>query len=213
MTSRRHRVPSREIHERSTAGTSQVSKRSADRKLALHRQLGAGSSVAGRCILQIMRGPGRRGLLPGVLAQIKRRTARRHSSAPAQGNTPISAGFSRLPADRGPCVGQTGRPPGIAGGLAGSSPRTLGHRHPGASGSVNRSSCPDSVRHMSVTTAMQGHTAAHHDTQRDNSKAARKPGYAQATNRFRRWWQVLGSNQRLSRRVLQTACSDAAICH
>jgi len=70
-----------------------------------------------------------------------------------------------------------------------------------ASGSVNRSLRPDSVRHMSVTTAMQRLTTAHHDTQRDNSKASREPGYAQATGRFRRWWQVLGSNQRrLSRR-------------
>jgi hypothetical protein len=66
---------------------------------------------------------------------------------------------------------------------------------------VNRSSCPDPVRHMSVTTAMQGRTAAHRETQRDNTKAAREPRYAQATGRFRRWWQVLGSNQRrLSRR-------------
>src|SRR5450759_5862893 len=81
------------------------------------------------------------------------------------------------------------------------SPRTVGHRNPGASGSVNRWLRPDSVRHMSVTTAMRGLTAAHHDTQRDNNKAAREPGYAQATDRFRRWWQVLGSNQRrLSRR-------------
>jgi hypothetical protein len=48
---------------------------------------------------------------------------------------------------------------------------------------------------------MQGRTAAHRETQRDNAKAAREPGYAQATGRFRRWWQVLGSNQRrLSRR-------------
>ncbi len=70
-----------------------------------------------------------------------------------------------------------------------------------SSGSVNRWFRPDSVRHMSVTTAMQRLTAAHHDTQRDYSKAAREPGYAQATGRFRRWWQVLGSNQRrLSRR-------------
>src|ERR1019366_739940 len=54
---------------------------------------------------------------------------------------------------------------------------------------------------MSVTTAMQGLTAAHHETQRDSSKKAREPGYAQATGRFRRWWQVLDSNQRrLSRR-------------
>ncbi len=76
----------------------------------------------------------------------------------------------------------------------------------GASGSVNRWLRPDSVRHMSVTTAMQRLTVAHHDTQRDSTKTAREPGYAQATGRFRRWWQVLGSNQR--RRmpaVLQTA--------
>ena len=66
---------------------------------------------------------------------------------------------------------------------------------------MNRLLRPDSVRHMSVTTAMQGLTAAHHDTQWDCSKAAREPGYAQATGHFRRWWQVLGSNQRrLSRR-------------
>jgi hypothetical protein len=69
------------------------------------------------------------------------------------------------------------------------------------SGSVNRSLRPDSVRHMSVTTARQGLPAAHHDTQRDKRKKAREPGYAPVTGRFRRWWQVLGSNQRrLSRR-------------
>jgi hypothetical protein len=37
---------------------------------------------------------------------------------------------------------------------------------------------------------MQGLTAAHHDTQRDNNEAAREPGYAQATGRFR-WWRQL----------------------
>jgi hypothetical protein len=51
---------------------------------------------------------------------------------------------------------------------------------------VNRLLGPDSVRHMSVTTAMQRLMVAHHDTQRDNSKAAREPGYAQARGRFRR---------------------------
>jgi hypothetical protein len=40
---------------------------------------------------------------------------------------------------------------------------------------MNRLLRPDSVRHMSVTTAMQGLTAAHHDTQRDSSDAARDP--------------------------------------
>ncbi len=73
--------------------------------------------------------------------------------------------------------------------------------NPGASGSVNRLLGPDSVRYMSVTTAMQWLTAAHHETQRDRSKVAREPGYAQATGCFGWWWQVLGSNQRrLSRR-------------
>ena len=101
----------------------------------------------------------------------------------------------------GSCVGPDRRPPVIVRGVAGSSQRTVGHRNPGASGSVHRLLGPDSVRYMSVTTAMQRLTAAHHDTQRDNSKAAREPGYAQATGRIRRWWQVLGSNQRrLSRR-------------
>jgi hypothetical protein len=66
---------------------------------------------------------------------------------------------------------------------------------------VNRWLRPDSVRHMSVTIAMQGLTAAHHETQRDKRKTAREPRYAQARGCFRRWWQVLGSNQRrLSRR-------------
>ena len=86
-----------------------------------------------------------------------------------------------------------------------------------ASGSVNRLLRPDSVRHMSVTTAMQGHTTAHHDTQRDNSRAAREPGYAQATGRLCRWWQVLGSNQRrLSRRFYSPSLlaeADAAGQH
>src|ERR1017187_1495140 len=43
-------------------------------------------------------------------------------------------------------------------------------RNKGASGSVNRWLRPDSVRHMSVTTAMQGLTATHHETQRDKSE-------------------------------------------
>ena len=77
----------------------------------------------------------------------------------------------------------------------------MNHHNGGASGAVNRWLRPDSVRHMSVTTAMQGLTAAHRETQRDNRKMAREPGYAQARGRFRWWWQVLGSNQRrLSRR-------------
>jgi hypothetical protein len=135
---------------------------------------------------------------PGVAAQMKRHGARRRNSEPVPDDTRYQQGLSRLPTD--PADHAWARPsahqrffpgPGADGG----------HRDPRASGSVNRSSSPESVRHMSVTTAMQGLTAAHHDTRRDKSKTARAPGYAQATGRFRWWWQVLGSNQRrLSRR-------------
>ena len=65
-------VPSREVHERSTAGTSQVSKRSAKTGAATAKPR-AGSTMAGRCLL--------------------------HSSAPVHGDTPVPAGFSRRPAD------------------------------------------------------------------------------------------------------------------
>jgi hypothetical protein len=77
----------------------------------------------------------------------------------------------------------------------------MNHHHGGASGAVNRWLRPNSVRHMSVTTTTQRLTAAHHETQRDKTEKAREAGDPQLTGRFRRWWQVLGSNQRrLSRR-------------
>src|ERR1700685_1139319 len=79
--------------------------------------------------------------------------------------------------------------------------RAAQHRNPGASGAVNRLLRPDSVRHMSVTTATQRLTAAHQETQRDKTEKTREAGDPQLTGRFRRWWQALGSNQpRLSRR-------------
>ncbi len=53
-----------------------------------------------------------------------------------------------------------------------------------ASGSVNHWLRPDSVHHMSITTA-QGRAAAHHETQRDDTKTARETGYPQLTERFR----------------------------
>jgi hypothetical protein len=87
-------------------------------------------------------------------------------------------------------VGYAWANPGIAGDLPGLWQPVTGGRMIAAteesSGSVNRWLRPDSVRHMSVTTAMQGLTAAHHDTQRDKRKKAREPRNAQATGRFRR---------------------------
>ena len=70
-----------------------------------------------------------------------------------------------------------------------------------ASGSADRCFGPDAVRYMSVTIATPCPTAAHHDTRRDKKETARRAAFPQPAGRFRRWWQVLGSNQRrLSRR-------------
>ncbi len=95
----------------------------------------------------------------------------------------------------------TGRQPAIAPALGGLSTEDGGPSKSGASGAVNRLLRPDSVRHMSVTTATQRLTAAHHETRRHNNKKARETGKTQLTGYLCRWWQVLGSNQRrLSRR-------------
>ena len=70
-----------------------------------------------------------------------------------------------------------------------------------ASGYTHRSFGPDAVRYMSVTTATHRPTVTHADTRRDKKKTARRAAFPQRAGRFRRWWQVLGSNQRrLSRR-------------
>ena len=62
-------------------------------------------------------------------------------------------------------------------------------------------SAPRPVRYTSVTTLTPRTTAARIETTRDKKKTARYAAYMQRTGRFRRWWQVLGSNQRrLSRR-------------
>jgi hypothetical protein len=96
-------------------------------------------------------------------------------------------GAPRLPADSvGHAWARPGSPGDPAPGWRAPYPGRSTSETGGTSGSVNRSLRPDSVRHMSVTTAMQGLTAAHHETRWDNSKAAREPGYAQATGRFRR---------------------------
>ena len=58
---------------------------------------------------------------------------------------------------------------------------------------------------------MYAHTAIHRpavtyiDTRRDKKETARLAENTQLAGRFRRWWQVLGSNQRrLSRRFCST---------
>ena len=70
-----------------------------------------------------------------------------------------------------------------------------------ASGYTHRSFRPDAVRYMSVTTATHRPTVTHPDTWRDKNETARRAAFSQRAGRFRRWWQVLCSNQRrLSRR-------------
>ena len=60
---------------------------------------------------------------------------------------------------------------------------------------------PTPVRHASVDTATQRPAARQDDTTRDREETARLAENFQLAGRFRRWWQVLGSNQRrLSRR-------------
>ena len=76
-----------------------------------------------------------------------------------------------------------------------------GPSDPKASGYTHRSFRPDAVRYMSVTTAMHRPAVTHADTRRDEKETARRAAFPQPAGRFRRWWQVLGSNQRrLSRR-------------
>jgi hypothetical protein len=70
-----------------------------------------------------------------------------------------------------------------------------------ASGYTHRSFRPDAVHHMYATTATHRPIVTHPDTRRDKKKTARRAAFPQPAGRFRRWWQVLGSNQRrLSRR-------------
>ena len=78
-----------QMHPRSARGR---------RKLARTGQLEAGLSAAGRCSLQSIRRPGRRGLLPAC--QLKR-------------YPDLSRVLATVRQSRGPCVGQTLDPPVI----------------------------------------------------------------------------------------------------
>jgi hypothetical protein len=71
-------------------------------------------------------------------------------------------------------------------GVGGFFTKDGGPWNPGASGALNRLLRPESVRHMSVTTATQRRTAAHHETQRDKTQKARETRKTQFTDRFRR---------------------------
>ena len=62
------------------------------------------------------------------------------------------------------------------------------------------------VRYASVDTATRGSTTLQDDTHRDRAETARIAENSQLAGRFRRWWQVMGSNhRRLSRRFYSWA--------
>jgi hypothetical protein len=81
-------------------------------------------------------------------------------------------------------------------------PRTMSVAVRGKADGAHRPSARHGrVRYTSVDTATQRSTALQGDTRRDKKKTARRAAFPQQAGRFRRWWQVLGSNQgRLSRR-------------
>jgi hypothetical protein len=135
----------------------------------------------------------------------RRRCDRSGTSGPASGGR---TGGTRLPADLATGAGRAQELP-VTSRLQRALHRPDDYPCQGASGSVNRCFCPDAVRHVSVTIAIQRPAAAHRDTRRDISQTPRAPENPQATGRFRWWWQVLGSNQRrLSRRFYrETAVS------
>jgi hypothetical protein len=82
-----------------------------------------------------------------------------------------------------------------------------------SSGYAPRSLAPIPVRYASVDPATQRPTALQGDTPRDREETPHQRENSQLAGRFRRWWQVLGSNQRrLSRRfyspiLLPKACA------
>jgi hypothetical protein len=72
----------------------------------------------------------------------------------------------------------------------------------------HRSRAPIFVRYASVDGATQRSTALQGDTRRDRAETARIAENSQLAGHNRRWWQVLGSNQRrLSRRFYRPPSS------
>ena len=127
------------------------------------------------------------------------RTAALATSAPAFPGPPRSPGNHP-----GPQPGTRGCTPGPAARVK---PGTRRRRGPSvavretADGAHRPSWRTNPVRYASVDTATHRPAVTHRDTRRDKKETARLAENSQLAGRFRRWWQVLGSNQRrLSRR-------------
>jgi hypothetical protein len=88
----------------------------------------------------------------------------RRGTSEGSGRRPALGRVLHLSPARGPCVGQIRGSP-MGSGLASRLTESwVNYQNPGASGSVNRSSRPDSVRYMSVTTAAQRRLLTDDDT-------------------------------------------------
>jgi hypothetical protein len=153
-------VPSREVHERSTAGTSQVSKRSAE--TGAHRPAGS----------RLIRGRSLHSAAHPQTRQARPAARRGQSKAiPRYQRIPMGHGWVRL------SIHQLS-----SRSLTGSSPRTASYRNQGASDSVNRplplprperspqmrhragSMIADAVRYMSVHSWKQPDSHGHSGT-------------------------------------------------
>jgi hypothetical protein len=78
---------------------------------------------------------------------------------------------------------------------------------------AHRSLAQIPVRHASVDTATPPSAATQGDTPRDREETARIAENSQLVGRFRRWWQVLGSNQRRLSRRFYSPLAPAAQAH
>jgi hypothetical protein len=147
----------------------------------------------------------------------RRRTRGRPAPAPPARPPSRSPGSpaqpsAHPPSPAAPAPGKSPGPPGRMYGNARSTQRLTSSRNtrparpvrgrPWKTDGAHRPSWrPDAVRYMSVDSATQGPTARQGDTRRDREETARIAENYQLVGRFRRWWQVLGSNQgRRSRR-------------
>ena len=80
-------------------------------------------------------------------------------------------------------------------------------------GVPDRATGTDAVRYTSVDTATHRPAVTHPDTGRDKKETARLAENSQLAGRFRRWWQVLGSNQRrLNRRFYRPLLRTPPYC-
>jgi hypothetical protein len=151
----------------------------------------------------------------GLPSQRQRRTLGQRLNRSLDGMLRVDPGSKPRPQARirpaPPSAGRTARNrTGRSAGMSGTSVRRAVRRPDDgtkraqigkASGYTHRSFRPDPVRYMSVTTATHRPTVTHPDTWRDKKETARRAAFPQLAGRFRRWWQVLGSNQgRRSRR-------------